>query len=141
MSLNKLEHFLIRANNLEETRAFYQDVLGLRDGDRPPFEFPGNWLYLGDVPCVHLVEEGFDRDFDTYMGRDGDGGGTRTHEDTGPIDHIAFNANDLKGMQKRFADLGVETREQAVEGLHQIFLKDPNGITVELNFQTGSSAE
>lgn len=137
MSLNKLEHFLIRANDLAETRTFYEDVLGLRDGARPPFEFPGNWLYLGDVPCVHLVEEGFDKDFDSYMGRDD--GGTRTHEDTGPIDHIAFNATDLEGMQKRFADLGIKTREQGVTGLHQIFLQDPNGITIELNFQTESA--
>ena len=139
MSLNKLEHFLIRANNLEDTRAFYEGVLGLRDGDRPPFKFPGHWLYLGGVPCVHLVAEGFDKEFATYMDR-GDGE-TRTHEHTGAIDHIAFNATDLKGMQKRFADLGIEIREQGVEGLHQIFLKDPNGITIELNFQTGSAAE
>ncbi len=139
MSLNKLEHFLIRANNLEETRAFYEDVLGLRDGDRPPFKFPGNWLYLGDVPCVHLVEEGFDREFADYMDRDKSD--VRTHDNTGPIDHIAFNANDLKGMQKRFADLGIKTHEQGVEGLYQIFITDPNGITVELNFQTSSGAE
>ena len=137
MSLNKLEHFLIRANDLAATRTFYEDVLGLRDGARPDFPFPGHWLYLGEVPCVHLVEEGFDKDFATYMGRAA--GETSSHDGSGAIDHIAFNATDLEGMRKRFADLGIETREQGVTGLHQIFIKDPNGITIELNFQTGSA--
>ncbi len=137
MSLNKLEHFLIRANDLAATRTFYEDVLGLRDGARPDFPFPGNWLYLGGVPCVHLVEEGFDKDFSTFMDRDE--GATRTHEHTGAIDHNAYKATALEGMRKRFADLGLETREQGVTGLHQIFLKDPNGITIELNFQTESA--
>ena len=139
MSLNELEHFLIRANNLDDTRSFYEDVLGLRDGERPDFPFPGHWLYLGGVPCVHLVEEGFDKGLATYMGRKVEE--TRAHDNTGPIDHIAFNATDLEGMRKRFADFDVDTHEQSVEGLHQIFVKDPNGITIELNFKTGGAAE
>ncbi len=68
-------------------------------------------------------------------------GERHSSEDTGAIDHIDFNASDLEGMRKRFAKLGVETHEQGVTGLHQIFIKDPNGITIELNFQTGSAAE
>ena len=139
MSLNNLEHFLIRANNLDDTRTFYENVLGLRDGERPDFPFPGHWLYLGGVPCVHLVEEGFDKGLASYMGREE--GETQAHDSTGAIDHIAFNATDLEGMRKRFADLGVETHEQSVAGLHQIFIKDPNGIRIELNFQPGGAAE
>ena len=139
MSLNELEHFLIRTNNLDDTRTFYEDVLGLRDGERPDFPFPGHWLYLGGVPCVHLVEEGFDKGLATYMGRKVEE--TRAHDNTGPIDHIAFNATDLEGMRKRLADFDVDTHEQSVEGLHQIFVKDPNGITIELNFKTGGAAE
>lgn len=139
MSLNKLEHFLVRADSLDQTRAFYEGVLGLKDGERPDFPFPGHWLYLGGVPCVHLVEEGFDQGFATYMGREV--GETRSHESTGAVDHIAFNASDLEGMRKRIAEKGLESHEQSITGLHQIFIKDPNGITIEINFQTGSGAE
>ncbi len=137
MSLNSLQHFLVRASNLNDTRTFYENALGLRDGERPDFPFPGNWLYLGDVPVVHLVEEGFDKDFASYMGREV--GEVRAHDNTGPIDHIAFDASDLDGMRKRFADMGIDSHEQGVAGLHQIFIRDPNGITIELNFQTDAA--
>ena len=139
MSLNSLQHFLVRASNLDDTRTFYEDVLGLRDGDRPDFPFPGHWLYLGDVPVVHLVEEGFDKDFASYMGREV--GEARAHGNTGPIDHIAFDASDLEGMRKRIAGLGIESHEQGIDMLRQIFIRDPNGITIELNFLTASAAE
>lgn len=139
MSLNSLQHFLVRANSLDETRAFFEGVLGLHDGDRPDFPFPGHWLYLGDVPVVHLVEEGFDKDFANYMGREV--GEKRARDNTGPIDHIAFDASDLEGMRKRIADKGVDSHEQGIGDLHQIFIRDPNGITIELNFQVGSAAE
>ena len=137
MSLNSLQHFLVRASNLNDTRSFYERVLGLREGKRPPFKFPGHWLYLGDVPVVHLVEEGFDKDFASYMGREV--GEKRARDNTGPIDHIAFEAADLEGMRKRFADLGVDSHEQGIDGLRQIFIRDPNGITIELNFQTDAA--
>lgn len=136
MSLNSLQHFLVRASDLSDTRAFYEGVLGLRDGVRPNFPFPGHWLYLGDVPCVHLVEESFDKEFASYMGREV--GEERARNNTGPIDHIAFDASDLDGMRKRIADMGVDSHEQGVDGLHQIFIRDPNGITIELNFQTAA---
>ncbi|MCH8183865.1 MAG: VOC family protein [Proteobacteria bacterium] len=139
MSLNSLQHFLVRASNLDDTRTFYEDVLGLRDGDRPDFPFPGHWLYLGDVPVVHLVEEGFDKDFASYMGREV--GEARAHGNTGPIDHIAFDASDLEGMRKRIAGLGIDSHEQGIDMLRQIFIRDPNGITIELNFLTASAAE
>lgn len=139
MSLNSLQHFLVRASNLDDTRTFYEGVLGLRDGDRPDFPFPGHWLYLGDVPVVHLVEEGFDKEFASYMGREV--GEERAHGNTGPIDHIAFDASDLEGMRKQIADLGIDSHEQGIDKLRQIFIRDPNGITIELNFLTVSAAE
>ena len=52
MSLN---HYTIKARDLEATKKFYTDVVGLAVGDRPPLDFPGYWLYCGGVPTVHLV--------------------------------------------------------------------------------------
>ena len=55
MPLGVLQHFTIEPSDLERTKTFYCDVLGLEDGDRPPLGFPGYWLYSGEVPTVHLL--------------------------------------------------------------------------------------
>jgi catechol 2,3-dioxygenase-like lactoylglutathione lyase family enzyme len=52
MSLN---HYTILARDLEATKNFYTDVVGLSVGDRPPLGFPGYWLYCGGTPTVHLI--------------------------------------------------------------------------------------
>ncbi|WP_431269702.1 VOC family protein [Dankookia sp. P2] len=55
MPLEGLNHYTIRPVDLERTRQFYEDVLGLHVGYRPPLNFPGYWLYVGDNPTVHLI--------------------------------------------------------------------------------------
>src|SRR5439155_23096861 len=57
MPLNALHHITVQTNDLEATRHFYRDLLGLEVGFRPDMNFPGYWLYCGDVPFVHLVPE------------------------------------------------------------------------------------
>ena len=54
MGINVLHHVTVKTDDLEATRDFYRDVLGLEEGFRPDLEFPGYWLYCGDVPVVHL---------------------------------------------------------------------------------------
>src|SRR5215216_4432930 len=56
MPITHMQHFMVLAKDLEKTRAFYCDVLGLRAGPRPPFNFKGLWIYAGDVACVHVAE-------------------------------------------------------------------------------------
>ena len=51
-----LEHVTIRCAQLQRTRDFYVDLMGLTEGERPDFPFRGHWLYLGGIPVVHLVE-------------------------------------------------------------------------------------
>ena len=51
----KLDHVNVRTASVELMRAWYVRVLGLKDGWRPPFPFPGAWLYAGNDPIVHLV--------------------------------------------------------------------------------------
>src|SRR5205823_2498984 len=55
MGINVLHHVTVKTDDLEATRDFYRDVLGLEVGFRPDLDFPGYWLYCGDVPVVHLV--------------------------------------------------------------------------------------
>ena len=55
MPLGVLQHYTIEPADLERTRDFYCEVLGLEVGERPPLGFPGYWLYSGGVATVHLL--------------------------------------------------------------------------------------
>jgi catechol 2,3-dioxygenase-like lactoylglutathione lyase family enzyme len=83
MPLHRLEHVLVLTDDLEATRAFYCDVLGFEIGERPALEFPGFWLYLGGVPCVHVAERA---SYEAHAARLG----LRAMQ--APIDHVAFTA-------------------------------------------------
>lgn len=130
MAIRKLDHFSIRTSRLEETRAFYVEVLSLTDGPRPPFKFPGAWLYSGDDALVHLI--GVDPATTEYLG-DKEGADMIG---TGSLDHVAFIASGLSEMRQRLTGAGTVFRERTVPdlGLHQLFVDDPNGVTIELNY-------
>jgi catechol 2,3-dioxygenase-like lactoylglutathione lyase family enzyme len=130
MPLGVLQHYTIEPSDLERTKDFYCDVLGLENGDRPPLGFPGYWLYSGGVATVHLLGERKPREGIVVRGTE------KKFDDTGRFDHIAFAASDMAGMRKRLKERGVEFREQIVPrtGAGQIFLYDPDGVGVELNF-------
>ena len=55
MPLGTLQHYTIEPSDLERTKNFYCEVLGLETGYRPPLDFPGYWLYSGGVATVHLM--------------------------------------------------------------------------------------
>ncbi|MBU6508515.1 MAG: VOC family protein [Alphaproteobacteria bacterium] len=134
MPLTHLEHFLVQSTDIEKTKNWYVDVLGMREGAHPDFGFPVHWLYLGDVPVLHLTQGGADVTEDRlrYLGQQ-----SQASEGTGVIDHIAFRATGLATMIAHFKKLGVAFKERQVDdqGLYQLFLFDPNGIKVELNFE------
>ena len=96
MPLENLNHFLVAAKDLEATRTFYVDVLGLEEGFRPPFDFRGHWIYLGDRAVVHLADH---RDYLDKVDHIRDGSGDSA---TGPIDHIAFEATGLRTWSRRW---------------------------------------
>lgn len=134
-----LNHFSIRATDLDATRVFYETVLGLTVGPRPPFPFPGLWLYNGDHASVanamvHVI--GIDKNdpngLKQYLGdRD-----VASLHGTGAVDHIALMTTGLEAMLAHLRRLGVPCRERTVPaiGLHQLFLDDPCGLVIELNY-------
>jgi catechol 2,3-dioxygenase-like lactoylglutathione lyase family enzyme len=140
-----LSHYSIRTPDLEASRRFYVDALGLAVGPRPDFPFPGLWLYAGDTSAwenavVHLI--GVDP---------ADAGGLRGYlgertaagrADTGALDHVAFFATGLAERRALLARLGLTARERTVPGLglHQLFVQDPDGVVVELNFPAAEAA-
>ena len=135
MALRTLDHCSIRTLDLPASRAFYADVLGLVEGDRPDFPFPGAWLYLDGRAVIHLV--GVDPDdpsgLEEYLGGDVD---PDALGDGGSLDHVAFRATDAPAMIGRLEGNDVPYRERQVPNmdLKQIFVEDPNGITIELNY-------
>jgi catechol 2,3-dioxygenase-like lactoylglutathione lyase family enzyme len=131
MPLTKLEHFLVLTDDIDATRDFYCQALGMHAGFRPPLGFPGHWVYVGDTPCIHIAE------WVTYTAHSKAQGiecSTRA-DGTGPVDHIAFIAQDYDEMVARLERCGVLARPNDVPGgaVRQLFLRDPNGVKIEIN--------
>jgi catechol 2,3-dioxygenase-like lactoylglutathione lyase family enzyme len=133
MSVLSLNHYTIRTTDLERSRRFYEEVVGLKSGDRPPFNFPGLWLYSADgVAALHLVGIVPGDGLADYLGAKAGGSAIGG----GAIDHIAFMCSDLEGVRASLQRIGVPFRERTVPliDMAQIFLEDPEGVTLELNF-------
>ena len=122
-SVGVLDHFNIRTRKLGETVKFYEEVLGLEKGARPNFAFPGAWMYSEGKPVVHLVDI------------------SPTEEpqkpDSGVVHHVAFVSRGFTAMQRRLQSKGMKFDSRQVPGgdLWQIFVHDPNGVMIELNYE------
>jgi catechol 2,3-dioxygenase-like lactoylglutathione lyase family enzyme len=137
MALELLEHFTIRCRDMEKTRDFYRDVLGLPVGARPPLGFDGYWLYCGDRPAVHLVRCDDAKALQSTMALIGSELALQPPtKRSGAVDHIAFRGTDPDAMMDRLESLGVAYEHNVAVGgrLRQVFLQDPDGVVVELNF-------
>ena len=134
----RLDHYTIRTARTQETVAFYTSVLGLRSGYRPSTR-PGAWLYdRTDVPVVHV--SGIDttdakalKELEAHLGHKD----AATLNGSGAIDHVAFEGPDFAGARTHLESLGIPFTERDVPqlSLKQLFVTDPNGVTVELNFR------
>lgn len=137
MPITRLDHYSIRTTDLAATERFYADVLGLEVGPRPNFPFPGVWLYHGGVAVVHVV--GVDPNDPSGL-KDYLGDKAADATGTGTIDHVAFVGHDVEAMRTKFRAAGVVHRDRTVPAmnLEQVFLEDPNGVTIELNFPSAA---
>lgn len=124
MPVHRFNHFNLRAPQplLDRLRAFYIEVLGMEEGWRPPFPFPGYWLYLGSDPILHLVEAA--------------PGSPEPNQVAGTLDHVAFSCTGLADMETKLQSLRLKYRKVSVPGTsqQQLFVKDPAGNGVEFNF-------
>jgi catechol 2,3-dioxygenase-like lactoylglutathione lyase family enzyme len=132
MPLTGLNHYLVVSRNLDRSRKFYEDVLGMQLADRPDFGFPGYWLKLGDDICVHLASQAPNKVRDQFLLKKHPKG----TEGSGSVDHIAFLARDPREVRERIRRHKVEMHYRSFPDakLFQIFLKDPDDVTIELNF-------
>ncbi|MBS34904.1 MAG: glyoxalase [Thiotrichales bacterium] len=123
----KLDHYTIHTTDLARARRFYEEVLGLSDGYRPPFEGPpGAWLYGPEQrPIVHL-----------YEGRGEDEHGN------GPLDHIAFVIDQVDPYVERLRrhHIHYDTADVPELGGKQVFFRDPDGIQIELSYEPAATS-
>ena len=120
-----LDHINIETTDLEASVRFYEQVLGMQTGWRPGFDVPGAWLYVDEQPAIHLV--------------------LRESAHTGPtgaIHHVALKATGLEDMIHLLEQHGVEFSRTVVPDLDvtQLFIEDPNGVRLELNFYAEAAA-
>jgi catechol 2,3-dioxygenase-like lactoylglutathione lyase family enzyme len=132
MPVTSLNHYLIVSKNLERSKKFYQQVLGLDLADRPDFGFPGYWLKTGDNICVHLASQAANKIRDQFLLKKH----PRGTAGSGSVDHIAFLAQNPEEVRNRIQKNKVEMHFRSFPDakLFQIFLKDPDDVTIELNF-------
>jgi glyoxylase I family protein len=126
MAVQSLHHFNIRASQAELLVLcdFYSNVIGLTPGPRPPFRSSGFWLYAQGVPVLHLTVAPASESLPDVGDR---------HS---AADHIAFRCSDLEGTLERLRRHAVAHSIDRVPLVNevQIFLRDPSGVGVELNF-------
>lgn len=139
MPLAHLEHFLVAADDMEKTRDWYRAVLGMEEGWHPDFGFPVYWMYLNGTDVVHITQSArrASENQKTYLGRTSQDTGSGT----GAVDHIAFRATGLSDMVAHLQTRGVQFTERRAsnQALYQLFLFDPNGIKIELNFDASEA--
>jgi catechol 2,3-dioxygenase-like lactoylglutathione lyase family enzyme len=126
MSVGMLDHYNVSTRKLGDTIRFYEEVLGLTNGPRPPFNFPGAWLYSAGHPVLHLNDiSSTDR---------------QQPADSGVIDHVAFGSRGFEAIKQHLTGKGVSFRVNQVPNSRrwQIFLTDPNNIMIELNFDVAN---
>jgi catechol 2,3-dioxygenase-like lactoylglutathione lyase family enzyme len=134
MPLSHIEHFLVAADDLDATRDWYARVLGMQSGPHPDFGFPVHWMYVNGVDIVHIGPSAKQAGEiqKKYLGRTSQGAGAGT----GAVDHIAFRATGLRAMLLHLKEEKIHFTQRRANGqaLFQLFLFDPNGIKIELNY-------
>ena len=126
MPLKRLDHINISCSDLERSRRFYSEILGLKDGERPNFKRAGAWMYQGEQPIVHLSTGRLPH----TIGSDA-------------VDHIAFRCVNLEEFESKLVahDIKFEGYLVPEQHMYQLFFRDPDGAEIELIFdaQEGKS--
>jgi catechol 2,3-dioxygenase-like lactoylglutathione lyase family enzyme len=120
MQLNRLDHVNVKTANLDQMIKWYEDVLGMKSGARPPFPFPGAWMYAGDYPVVHLV------------GVDSQPAGQDP-----TLEHFALSATGYASFLENLDRRNIDYRVGKVPGIDvtQVNVFDVDGNHIHIDFQ------
>jgi len=145
MAIRRLEHYNIRTTKFDETVRFYVDVLGMR-ADRPPMapaDFPSSWIFDAQgIAAIHLTPVDPADPEKSYAIVSQYRGGPDPEDPpafrgSGAVDHVAFECDSYDQMMDKIKARQIPhiTHDVMQINLRQVFIKDPNGVTVELNFR------
>jgi catechol 2,3-dioxygenase-like lactoylglutathione lyase family enzyme len=125
MAIVGMNHFTVLSDDLDRTKSFYMGLLGLTEGPRPNFSFPGAWLYCGEQAVLHIIA-----------------GRPLPSDPHGVLDHMAFSAKDLQGTARILKGHGIEYELRKLDrpNVWQLFCYDPSGARVELDFDGSEPA-
>lgn len=128
-AIHGLFHIAIKTSDLEATRTFWCDIIGLREISRPDFGYPGAWLSCpqpGGLAIIHV-----------YAGGPALGPAGIAPSGTAAIDHVSLSCSGYREYIARFKAAGLDWREFLVPGttLWQLFVYDPSGVQLELTFE------
>lgn len=121
--VKSLDHVTIVVKNLQATRRFYVELLGMDEVPRPAFSFAGQWFQAGPT-LIHTILE--------FSGSDAAGAAasanSRGH-------HFAFLVDDVEAVAAILQNQGLEfvsPPKRRPDGAVQLFIRDPDGHLVEL---------
>lgn len=119
-----MNHFTVLSSDLERSKAFYINILGFKEGYRPPFAFPGTWLYVDEHAILHIMA-----------------GRPMPANAAGVIDHMAFSASNLQAVINILKQADIKYELHRLKGLEiwQLFCYDPDGAKIELDFPATES--
>jgi catechol 2,3-dioxygenase-like lactoylglutathione lyase family enzyme len=126
VGVTSLDHVTFVVKDLERSRHFYEDVLGMRSVPRPAFSFAGSWFQSGRTQ-VHLILE--------YAGSGPAGNLLASNLRTSRTLHAAFAVEDAHAAARRLGELGVpllDGPKPRPDGYVQVFVEDPDGHVIEL---------
>lgn len=112
-SITKLDHVSVLITDVERSRRFYRDVLGMREINSPrTFDFVVVWFEI-DGQHVHLL--------------------LKDNPDTQSPRHFALRVTDVAVARRYFQGLGVPTQETTlIPGADRFFIHDPDGNRIEI---------
>ena len=126
MSVGVLDHYNVSTRKLKQTVEFDEDVLGFYERSAAAVQFPRRLaLQRQTIPVLHLNDISQDRPGSSAA-------------DSGVIDHVAFGSRGFEAMKQHLTGKGIRHRVNQVPNTTrwQIFLRDPNNVEIELNFET-----
>ncbi len=117
MEHRDLNHVALHVADVDASCRFYEHVLHLRSMTRPTFTFPGAWYRLGTAQELHLI-----------------GGRKESVHSGNRGNHYALLIDDMDAWEKHLQSIGQEylPRRLRPDGAFQIYVKDPDGHTIEL---------
>jgi catechol 2,3-dioxygenase-like lactoylglutathione lyase family enzyme len=113
LRFSQIDHCSVLITDVERSRRFYRDLLGLREINKPrTFDFVVLWFELGNQQ-VHLL--------------------LKDRPDTRSPRHFALRVEDVAAARAYFRERGVAVEETTpIPGADRFFIYDPDGNRIEI---------